>query len=166
MNLSIISNYFHILAMSVWVGGMFYIMLVEVPVLRSNLGASEFSSNMTQLGKRFQKVGWVLLIILLITGLSNIMLEDSIADMMKNENYLNSIVVKLILFTLMVINTAIHTFYLGPKMSTLAEKSATEDNDDLSAEYDKLKKRSMISSAFSLLLSLVIIYYGLIASRV
>ena len=166
MNLSIISNYFHILAMSVWVGGMFYIMLVEVPVLRSNLRASEFSSNMTQLGKRFQKVGWVLLIILLMTGLSNIMLEDSIADMMKNENYLKSIVVKLILFTLMVINTAIHTFYLGPKMSTLAEKSSTEDNDDLSVEYDKLKKRSMISSAFSLLLSLVIIYYGLIASRV
>ena len=166
MNLSIISNYLHILAMSIWVGGMFYIMLVEVPVLRSNLGASDFSSNMTLLGKRFQKVGWVLLIILLMTGLSNIMLEDSIADMMKNENYLNSIVVKLILFTLMVINTAIHTFYLGPKMSTLAEKSATEDNDDLSAEYDKLKKRSMISSAFSLLLSLVIIYYGLIASRV
>ena len=152
--------------MSIWVGGMFYIMLVEVPVLRSNLGASDFSSNMTLLGKRFQKVGWVLLIILLMTGLSNIMLEDSIADMMKNENYLKSIVVKLILFTLMVINTAIHTFYLGPKMSTLAEKSSTEDNDDLSVEYDKLKKRSMISSAFSLLLSLVIIYYGLIASRV
>lgn len=166
MNLSIISNYLHILAMSVWVGGMFYIMLVEVPVLRSNLGASEFSKNMTLLGKRFQKVGWVLLIILLMTGLSNIMLEDSIADMMKNENYLKSIVVKLILFTLMVINTAIHTFYLGPKMSTLAEKSSTENNDDLSAEYDKLKKRSIISSAFSLLLSLVIIYYGLIASRV
>lgn len=166
MNLSIISNYLHILAMSVWVGGMFYIMLVEVPVLRSNLGASEFSSNMTLLGKRFQKVGWILLLLLLITGLSNIMLEDSIADMMKNENYSKSIAIKLILFTLMIINTAIHTFYLGPKMSTLAEKASSEDYDDLTAEYDKLKKRSMISSAFSLLLSLVIIYYGLIASRV
>jgi len=166
MNLSMLSNYLHILAMSIWVGGMFYIMLVEVPVLRSNLGALEFSSKMTLLGKRFQKVGWVLLIILLITGLSNVMLEDSIADMMKNENYLKSVAAKLILFTLMIINTAIHTFYLGPKMSTIAEKSALEDIDDLSAEYDKLKKRSMISSAFSLLLSLVIIYYGLIASRV
>lgn len=166
MDLSLLSNYLHVLAMAVWVGGMFYIMLVEVPVLRSSLGASEFSSNMTLLGKRFQKVGWILLIILLITGLSNIMLEDSIADMMKNENYSKSIAAKLILFTLMVLNTAIHTFYLGPKMSTLAEKSSTEDNDDLTGEYDKLKKRSMISSAFSLLLSLVIIYYGLIASGV
>lgn len=166
MNLSLLSNYLHILAMSVWVGGMFYIMLVEVPVLRRNLGASEFSSNMTLLGKRFQKVGWILLIILLTTGLSNIMLEDSIAEMMKNENYVKSILAKLILFTLMIINTAIHTFYLGPKMSTLSEKYSAEDNDDLSTEYDKLKKRSMISSAFSLLLSLVIIYYGLIASRI
>jgi len=166
MNLSLLSNYLHILAMSVWVGGMFYIMLVEVPVLRMSLGASEFSSNMTLLGKRFQKVGWILLIILLVTGLSNIMLEDSIADMMKNENYSKSIAAKLILFTLMIINTAIHTFYLGPKMSILAEKSSTEDNDDLTEEYDKLKKRSIISSAFSMFLSLVIMYYGLIASRV
>ena len=166
MNLSILSNYLHILAMSIWVGGMFYIMLVEVPVLRSNLGASEFSSNMALLGKRFQKVGWILLIILLVSGLSNIMLEDSIADMMKNENYSKSIAVKMVLFILMVINTAIHTFYLGPKMSNLAEKSSIEDNDDISVEYAKLKKRSMISSGFSLLLSLVIVYYGLIASRV
>lgn len=166
MDLSILSNYLHVIAMSVWVGGMFYIMLVEVPVLRTNLGASEFSKNMTLLGKRFQKVGWFLLIILLLTGLSNIMLEDSIAEMMKNDNYLNSILIKLILFTLMVINTAIHTFYLGPKMSKLAGKTANDNNDDLSEEYDKLKKRSMISSGFSLLLSLVIVYYGLIASKI
>lgn len=166
MNLSIVSNYLHIIAMSVWVGGMFYIMLVEVPVLRNSLGSSDFTSNMTLLGKRFQKVGWFLLLILLITGLSNIMLEDSIADMMKNENYAKSIVAKLILFTLMVVNTAIHTFYLGPKMSNLAKKSSAEDNDDLSEEYNKLKKRSMISSGFSLLLSLVIVYYGLIASKI
>jgi len=166
MNLSLLSNYLHVLAMSVWVGGMFYIMLVEVPVLRSNLGALDFSKNMTLLGKRFQKVGWILLLLLLITGLSNIMLEDSIADMMKNENYSYSIMVKMILFMFMVINTAIHTFYLGPKMSSFAEKTSAESNDDMNAEYAKLKKRSMISSGFSLVLSLVIIYYGLIASRV
>ncbi len=166
MNLLLLSNYFHILAMSIWVGGMFYIVLVEVPVLRKHFNPAEFSSNMTLLGKRFQKVGWVLLIILLVTGLSNIMLEDSMADMMKNKNYSMSIAAKLILFTLMVINTAIHTFYLGPKMSKLSEKSAAAGSDDVSKEYANLRKRSMFSSAFSLLLSLAIIYYGLIASKV
>lgn len=166
MNLPLLSNYLHILAMSAWVGGMFYIMLVEVPVLRKKMNASDFSINMALLGKRFQKVGWILLILLLVTGLSNIMLEDSIADMMRNENYSKSIAVKMILFMLMLINTAMHTFYLGPKMSTIAEKSLTEESDEVSAEYAKLKKRSMISSGFSLLLSLVIVYYGLIASRV
>ena len=166
MNFSILSNYLHILSMAIWVGGMFYIMIVEVPVLRNNLGATEFSSNMALLGKRFQKVGWILLTILLVTVLTNIILEDSISDMMKNDSYSNSIAAKMVLFMLMVINTAIHTFFLGPKMSSLAEKSSIEDNDDVSAEYAKLKKRSMISSGFSLLLSLAIVYYGLIASRV
>ena len=86
--------------------------------------------------------------------------------MMKNKNYSMSITVKLVLFTLMVLNTAIHTFYLGPKMSKIAERSAASENNDVSHEYAILRKRSMMSSGFSLLLSLAITYFGLVASRV
>jgi len=160
------SNYLHIIAMSTWVGGMLYIVLIEVPVLRKHLDPADFSTQMTLLGRRFQTVGWILLLILFATGLSNIMLEDSISDLMKTPVYTMSIIIKLILFTLMVLNTALHTFYLGPKMSRLSERLQSSESEEISVELNNLRKRSIFSSGFSLLLSLVIVYFGMLASKV
>ena len=161
-----VSNYLHIIAMSTWVGGMLYIVLIEVPVLRKNLDPADFSAQMTLLGKRFQTVGWILLLILFATGLSNIMLEDSISELMKTPVYTLSIIIKLVLFTLMVLNTALHTFYLGPNMSRLSERMKSSRSEEISVELNNLRKRSIFSSAFSLILSLVIVYFGMLASKV
>ena len=160
------SNYLHILAMSTWVGGMLYIVLIEVPVLRKNLDPADYSAQMTLLGRRFQTIGWILLLILFATGLSNIMLEESISELMKTPIYTMSIIIKLILFTLMVLNTALHTFYLGPKMSRLSERLQSSQSEEISVELKNLRKRSIFSSGFSLILSLVIVYFGMLASKV
>ena len=161
-----VSNYLHIIAMSTWVGGMLYIVLIEVPVLRRNLDPADFSAQMTLLGKRFQTVGWILLLVLFATGLSNIMLEDSISELMKTPIYTMSIIIKLVLFTLMVLNTALHTFYLGPKMSRLSERMKSSQSEEIIVELNNLRKRSIFSSGFSLILSLVIVYFGMLASKV
>ena len=166
MNLLIASQYLHLISMAAWVGGMLYMVLVEVPVLKGNLEPAEFSSQMSLLGKRFKKIGWILLFLLFSTGVLNIILEQDISAMMKSETYRMSITIKLILFTLMVLNTAIHSLYLGPKMSQLAEKISSGSGDDLNADLLNLRKRSMFSSALSLLLSLIIVYFGLLASQV
>lgn len=166
MNLLIASQYLHLISMAAWVGGMLYMVLVEVPVLKGNLEPAEFSSQMSLLGKRFKKIGWILLFLLFTTGVLNIILEQDISAMMKSETYRMSITIKLILFTLMVLNTAIHSLYLGPKMSQLAEKISSGSGDDLNADLVNLRKRSMFSSALSLLLSLIIVYFGLLASQV
>ena len=166
MNLLIVSNYLHLITMAAWVGGMLYMVLVEVPVLKNNLDPAEFSNKMSLLGNRFKKIGWILLFLLFATGVLNIMLESDIGAMMKSDTYRMSITVKLILFALMVLNTAIHSLYLGPKMSLLSEKMNSGSGDDIGNDLHNLRKRSMISSALSLLLSLVIVYFGLLASQV
>ncbi len=140
--------------------------LVEVPVLKNNMNPAEFSNKMSLLGNRFKKIGWILLFLLFATGVLNIMLESDIAAMMKSDTYRISITVKLILFALMVLNTAIHSLYLGPKMSLLSEKMNSGSADEISADLLNLRKRSIFSSALSLLLSLVIVYFGLLASQV
>lgn len=152
--------------MAAWVGGMLYMVLVEVPVLKNNMNPAEFSNKMSLLGNRFKKIGWILLFLLFATGVLNIMLESDIAAMMKSDTYRISITVKLILFALMVLNTAIHSLYLGPKMSLLSEKMNSGSADEISADLLNLRKRSIFSSALSLLLSLVIVYFGLLASQV
>jgi len=140
--------------------------LVEVPVLKNNMNPAEFSNKMSLLGNRFKKIGWILLFLLFATGILNIMLESDISAMMKSDTYRISITVKLILFALMVLNTAIHSLYLGPKMSLLSEKINLNSEDEISADLLNLRKRSIFSSALSLLLSLVIVYFGLLASQV
>ncbi len=140
--------------------------LVEVPVLKNNMNPAEFSNKMSLLGNRFKKIGWILLFLLFATGILNIMLESDISAMMKSDTYRISITVKLILFALMVLNTAIHSLYLGPKMSLLSEKINSNSEDEISADLLNLRKRSIFSSALSLLLSLVIVYFGLLASQV
>lgn len=140
--------------------------LVEVPVLKNNMNPAEFSNKMSLLGNRFKKIGWILLFLLFATGILNIMLESDISAMMKSDTYRISITVKLILFALMVLNTAIHSLYLGPKMSLLSEKINSSSEDEISADLLNLRKRSIFSSALSLLLSLVIVYFGLLASQV
>ena len=152
--------------MAAWVGGMLYMVLVEVPVLKNNMSPAEFSNKMSLLGNRFKKIGWILLFLLFATGILNIMLEPDISAMMKSDTYRISITVKLILFALMVLNTAIHSLYLGPKMSLLSEKINSNSEDEISADLLNLRKRSIFSSALSLLLSLVIVYFGLLASQV
>lgn len=152
--------------MAAWVGGMLYMVLVEVPVLKNNMNPAEFSNKMSLLGNRFKKIGWILLFLLFATGILNIMLESDISAMMKSDTYRISITVKLILFALMVLNTAIHSLYLGPKMSLLSEKINSNSEDEISADLLNLRKRSIFSSALSLLLSLVIVYFGLLASQV
>ena len=140
--------------------------LVEVPVLKKNMNPAEFSNKMSLLGNRFKKIGWILLFLLFATGILNIMLESDISAMMKSDTYRISITVKLILFALMVLNTAIHSLYLGPKMSLLSEKINLNSEYERSADLLNLRKRSIFSSALSLLLSLVIVYFGLLASQV
>lgn len=152
--------------MAAWVGGMLYMVLVEVPVLKKNMNPAEFSNKMSLLGNRFKKIGWILLFLLFATGVLNIMLESDIGAMMKSDTYRISITVKLILFALMVLNTAIHSLYLGPKMSLLSEKINSNSEDEINADLLNLRKRSIFSSALSLLLSLVIVYFGLLASQV
>ena len=166
MNFLIVSNYVHLITMAAWIGGMLYMVLVEVPVLKNNLDPAEFSNKMSLLGNRFKKIGWILLFLLFATGVLNIMLESDIGAMMKSDTYRISITVKLILFALMVLNTAIHSLYLGPKMSLLSEKINSNSEDEISADLLNLRKRSIFSSALSLLLSLVIVYFGLLASKV
>ena len=139
--------------------------IIEVPGFKRHLTPLEFSTQMTLVGKRFQNVGWIVMLVLLATGVTNIMTEESVANMMRNESYIMSLTIKLILFTLMLTNGLIHTMFLGPKMATLAEKMKDNDNEETASEYANLRKRSIFSSSFSLLLSLIIVYFGLIASK-
>ena len=139
---------------------MFFIVLVEVPVLRRELQAFEFSRRMEQLGKRFQVIVWQALGILLLTGVVNLILSGAMTGRQDASGYHQILGLKVLIFLVLSINTALHGFFLGPQMAQLSErieKGATELVD----EHQRLRRRSMVSSSANLLLAVSLLFVGL-----
>src|SRR5687768_2371033 len=62
----------HVLAAVVWLGGLFFFALVGAPVLRRMEPAALRAALFQQLGERFRTVGWVAIVVLLVTGAINL----------------------------------------------------------------------------------------------
>ena len=70
--LYLVSVWIHILAVTVWVGGMFFLVLVVVPWLRGARQRFDVSSFLNETGTRFRTIGWICFGIVLVTGSLNL----------------------------------------------------------------------------------------------
>lgn len=62
----------HILAATLWIGGMAAFALVVVPAARRSLGEGEARGLLRAVGFRFARVGWWALGVLFVTGVANL----------------------------------------------------------------------------------------------
>jgi uncharacterized membrane protein len=98
----------HVLAAMTWIGGMLFIALVLVPVVR-RLDDRALRTRLVQdTGRRFRSVGWIALIILIATGLVNLWLRPFLLHSPRLQW-------KLALVALALVLSAIHDFHLGPR---------------------------------------------------
>jgi uncharacterized membrane protein len=71
-----ISVWIHILMAAIWVGGLIYTAAIAVPFAVSR-GAEDRQRILRGLGRRFRRIGWAAIIVLIITGLGNLLLRPS-----------------------------------------------------------------------------------------
>lgn len=71
-----ISVWIHILMAAIWVGGLVYTAAVAVPFAVSQ-GGEERQRTLRGLGRRFRRIGWGAIVVLIITGLGNLLLRPS-----------------------------------------------------------------------------------------
>jgi uncharacterized membrane protein len=71
-----LSVWLHILAATVWVGGLIYTAAVAVPSALTH-EQTERQRLLRGLGRRFRWIGWGSIVVLVITGLGNLMLRIS-----------------------------------------------------------------------------------------
>ena len=64
----------HILAAAVWTGGLIYTAAVVVPFALSH-GVEERQRILRGLGRRFRWIGWSSIIVLILTGIGNLLLR-------------------------------------------------------------------------------------------
>jgi putative copper resistance protein D len=112
----------HVLAAFVWLGGMLFLGAVGAPVLRG-VEPPELRQRLFQLlGERFRTVGWLMIALLVLTGLANMHYRG----LLRWEGVLGSaafwrtglgtsLAWKLATVAFMLVASAVHDFALGPR---------------------------------------------------
>lgn len=159
-----ISLFFHIVSATIWLGGMLFLGFVLVPVMRR----AEFrhlSSKLLELsGNRFRVWSWGCLTTFVLTGIFNLSFRfgspAALFDAsMWRSGFGHILQIKLTLFAMILLLSAVHDFLLGPKATRLLQ---AEPN---SAAAEKLRKQASWFGRINVLLGLVIVSLGTMLVR-
>ena len=101
-------RFLHVLGALTWIGGMLFVALVLVPVVRGEADPALRVRLFHRAGVRFRAVGWAALALLLATGLANLWMRPYLLTLTHFQCKLGLVVLALAL-------SAFHDFVLGPR---------------------------------------------------
>jgi len=161
--LYVASVFLHILAAIIWMGGMFFLILVVVPWLRSG-NRQTAGTLLRDTGLRFRTVGWACLGTLLATGTFNlwvrrVRLSDLVAPEWIGTPFGRTVVLKLTLFTVVIALSVVHDFVVGPR-ATRALQQDPGGTDAL-----RLRRTASWMGRLNALLALALVYLGVVLVR-
>lgn len=154
--LYLISVWLHILAAMAWIGGMLFLGFVLVPVIRKPPLRDHATLLLYRTGLRFRQVGWIAFTTLVITGLVNLYVRGYGWTNLWEGTWWqgawgHALAAKLLFVTAVLILSAVHDFYVGPK----AVEQLERDPDGPRSQH--LRKAASWMGRITLLLSLVIL---------
>jgi uncharacterized membrane protein len=118
-------RFLHLLGVTVWLGGMLFLGLIVVPVVRASGGIERSRALVTDVARRFGYVGGVAWVVILVTGIGLLDRRGlSLADLGDGE-YGRKIMEKLVLLLLVGVAVLFHAFVQGPRV-----RRAEADGDD------------------------------------
>lgn len=155
-----LSVFIHILSAIFWIGGMLFTVAVLVPASRHKLLENKRGEFFTLIGKKFSRISWLLFVVLIITGLTNLitrgyLLEDLTTTAFWNSYFGHNLFIKLHLFGAVLIVSGIHDFYAGPKAAKLI------DDQPEAPATSRMRKISSWLGRLNLLLGLGILYFAM-----
>lgn len=159
-----LSVYLHILSAIFWIGGMLFTVAVLVPASRHELLKNKRGAFFKLVGEKFSRISWILFLVLLITGLTNltgrgIPLESLLNSSFWQNEFGTNLLIKLGVFAVVLILSGIHDFYAGPKAARLMD--ANRD----SPKTKKFRKVSSWIGRINLVLGLIILFYAIRLAR-
>jgi putative copper resistance protein D len=156
----------HIIAAMVWIGGMLFVALVLVPVLRRESRELR-AALLDRVGRRFRTVGWAAIAILLVTGVWNLHNRGfawetiTSADLFRGR--FGAILLAKLLFVAAVLTlSSAHDFVLGPASTRAAQQPTT---DDAQRTAGRLRMTASWVARINALLALVIIFLAVALVR-
>lgn len=161
--LYLLSVWLHILAATIWIGGMFFLVLVVVPWMRAG-GRQAGATFLRETGLRFRRVGWWCFGIVVVTGTFNLWVRGvRLADFV-NIKWLSStfgglILLKLAVFALVLFVSLLHDFILGPRATDQIAR------DPGSPEAALARKRASLLGRLNVVFGLVLLALGVAIVR-
>ena len=162
--LHLLSIWIHILAATVWIGGMVALGLLFVPLLRDDRYADIATSLFYESALRFRWVGWGALLVLIVTGLANVRMRGVPWSAWGEASFWagawgRALGWKLGTLFLVLLISAVHDFYAGPRAIRLMEEAPE------SPEAERMRAWSSWLGRLTLILSLLILWFAVLLAR-
>ncbi len=149
----------HLTAATFWIGGMLFLSLVAVPLLKKDPDPLSAQRGFINLAKRFRTLVWMALVLLVITGV--ILLPNHVNLFASPGNWPSVVLIKLTLVFLLIVVSLAHDRFIGPKVRTLKRKPPSE-----LVFVDKILLRlSPLIGRLTMLLGLAILFAAALVVR-
>lgn len=160
----ILSVWLHVIAASLWIGGMLFLALVLVPALRKLPDRRLAAELVRASGRRFRGAGWAALGVLTATGLVNLDMRGIGIAMMADAAFWRSafgsvLAVKLALIVAILGLSLVHDFLIGPRASVAMARVPD------SSEARRLRRLASWFGRLNLLIALVVAACGVMLVR-
>lgn len=152
----------HVLAAIIWLGGMFFFALVGAPVLRGVTPPELRAALFRQLGEQFRTVGWIAIVVLIITGVLNLQLRGLFTSAAMgspgfwSSQYGHTLGLKLAAVAAMIVIQSVHDFHFGPAASRALPGSE---------EALRLRRIAATLARVSAMIALVLLYAAVRLAR-
>jgi len=152
--------YIHVVAAIVWVGGILFLGLIAVPAAR-RLAPDVRTHLLGELGRRFRFVGYMLLGVLIATGIVQSAFRGAtLANVLDGSFFATSfgrtLGFKLLFFTLMLAASIAHDFFVGPA-SVRAFRAGQDAN--------RLRKAASWLARVTAVFALLVVAYAVLLVR-
>jgi copper transport protein len=148
--LVILSDWLHLLATSLWVGGMFYLSLVYLPLLRK-LSLQEQAPALLQTLTRFSPFAITSAVLMIVTGALDVGMNLTSLDQLRQTAYARSLLVEAFLIVCLLLVSAIHLFLLRPHLAKTVQTYAIAKNSVTRSEVLELIPGSEVRTPEKLL---------------
>ncbi len=160
----ILSVWLHILAAATWIGGMIFLALAVVPLLRRPEYGGIAASLVHWLGVRFRWIGWVCLGLLVLSGTFNLIYrgygwDDIWSGRLWQGPFGQALGIKLFLVAVILIMSAVHDFRIGPRATALWQANPA------SPEAKRLRRQASWIGRLNLILALAVVALAVILVR-
>jgi uncharacterized membrane protein len=156
-----VTPWLHILGVAVWLGPQLFLFVAAIPAVRSIDDTAVRARVLRTITTRFGWLAWSALLVIVLSGISNIFQEASDFDHLLDFDYrwVNYFAPKMVLVGVMVLLTAIHSFAVGPRQLALLESGDTGE------EAARMRRASIIINSLVLLTSVIVVFLGVLLNQ-